>query len=302
MINRLAIPDIVANIEKNNSPVLFLDTCAILDIVRAINRKSSGELCSAKVFFDRKNSGSIDCKIILPSVIQQEYNQNLNGTSEQLDSFFKRLSDLQNEEGENEAIELLEKTYEAKNDFSFRQRAGQVKIKQLKRKERKAKTALESSPDDEQAKAKLAELAEQLNSIELEHYRLCVENYPTDLQAKYEYGICLTRNEQYDEAIPLFQEAQRDPRHKISAMNKIGLCFFLKGWFADAIDVFNRTIESYEIKDDSTAKELRYNLARSYQEQGDAEKALEIYRKIAQLDFGYKDVRKRVDELRNIDN
>jgi tetratricopeptide (TPR) repeat protein len=82
-------------------------------------------------------------------------------------------------------------------------------------------------------------------------------------------------------------------------MDKIGLSFFMKGWYADAIDVFNQAINSYEIKDDGIAKELRYNLARSYQEHGDTEKAIDIYRKIAQLDFGYKDVRQRVDDLRN---
>jgi tetratricopeptide (TPR) repeat protein len=208
------------------------------------------------------------------------------------------LSDLQTEEGENEAMELLESTYKAKSDFSFAQRAGQIRIKQLKRKIREARVAVETGPDDTEAKAKVAEFSAQLNSTELEHYRVCVENYPTDLQAKYEYGIRLVRNKQYDDAIPLFQEAQRDPRHKISAMDKIGLCFFKKGWFADAIDVFSQAIESYEIKDDSVAKDLRYNLARSYEEQGDTEKALEIYRKIAQLDFAFKDVRKRVDQLR----
>lgn len=208
------------------------------------------------------------------------------------------LSNLQDEESENEAIELLEDAYRTKSDFSFKQRAGQIKIRQLKRKERKAKTVLQTNPDDVQTKARVKELSAELNSIELGHYRLCVENYPTDLQAKYEYGTCLICSKRYDDAIPLFQEAQRDPRHKISAMNKIGLCFFSKGWFADAVDVFIQAIESYEIKDDSIAKELRYNLACSYEEQDDMEKALEIYRKIAQLDFTYKDVRQRVDELR----
>ncbi|GAH81943.1 unnamed protein product, partial [marine sediment metagenome] len=196
---------------------------------------------------------------------------------------------------------LLENAYKTKDDFSFRQRAGQIKINQLRRKIREAKDALETKPDDVRAKAKAATLSAQLRSSELEHYRACVQNYPTDLQAKYEYGIRLVRNKQYDEAIPLFQEAQKDPRHKIAAMDKTGLCFFMKGWFADAVDVFTQAIDSYKIKEDSIAKELRYNLARAYEEQGDNEKALEIYRKIAQLDFAFKDVRQRVDKLRNVD-
>lgn len=208
------------------------------------------------------------------------------------------LSALRTDEAENEAIQLLENAYKSKSDFSFKQRAGQIKIRQLQRKMRQAKAAFEANPGDEQAKSRLAELSSQLNEFELEHYRLCVQNYPTDLQAKYEYGSRLLQNKQYNEAIPLLQEAQKDPRRKISAMNKIGLCFFLKGWLADAIDVFSQAIDCYEIKDDDVAKELRYNLGRAYEEQGNTAKALELYRKIAQVDFAYKDVSQRVDRLR----
>ncbi|MHC4647852.1 MAG: tetratricopeptide repeat protein, partial [Planctomycetota bacterium] len=141
------------------------------------------------------------------------------------------LADLETEEAENEAIELLEQTYRTKKDFSFKQRAGLARIKQVKRKIREAKEILETSPDDPQTNARLTELTGQLNDVELEHYHLCVENYPTDLQAKYEYALRLVRKEKYDDAIPLFQESQKDPRHKIAAMDKIGLCFFMKGWF-----------------------------------------------------------------------
>jgi len=208
------------------------------------------------------------------------------------------LSDLENDEGENEAIELLENSYRTKNDFSYKQRAGRIRVKQIKRKIREAKKVLQAKPDDAAAKVRLSELSDQLNNTELEHYRVCVENYPTDLQAKYEYAVRLLRSKQYDKAIPLFQEAKKDPRCRITAMDKIGLCFFHKGWFADAIDVLTQAVESYELKDDAVAKELRYNLARSYEEQGEGENALELYRKIAQLDFGYKDVSQRVDKLR----
>ncbi len=208
------------------------------------------------------------------------------------------LSDVRSDEADTEAIELLEKTYKAKNDFSFMEWAGRIKIKHFKRKVKEAKIIFEANPEDSQAQAKAAEFSEQLKKVELEHYCLCVANYPTDLQAKYEYAVRLVVNERYDDAIPLFQEAQKDLRHKILAMGKIGLCFFMKGWYADAIDIFTKAINAYETKEDNTAKELRYNLARSYEQQGDMEKALEIFRKIAQLDFAYRDVRQRVDNMR----
>jgi hypothetical protein len=206
------------------------------------------------------------------------------------------LSDMGEDESENEAIELLEDAYEERNDFSFKQRSGKFRMKQLRRKIREAQKEVESNPEDVLASAGVDELTKALREIELEHYRLCVENYPTDLEAKYEYGLCLLK-----EAIPLFQESQRDPRRRISAMSKVGECFFRKGWFADAIDVFSRAIDSYEIKEDGMAKELRYNLARAYEENNEKDKALELYRRIAQLDFGFRDVRHRVDALRNKD-
>jgi tetratricopeptide (TPR) repeat protein len=209
------------------------------------------------------------------------------------------LSDMENEQSNNDAISLLENTYKSKQDFSYKQRAGEIKIRGLKRKIREAKAALETNPDDAQIKASLEQLSGQLNDAELEHYKLSVQNYPTNLAAKYEYALRLVRNKQYNEAIPLFQESQKDPRRKIASMNQTGYCFFMKGWLADAIDVFTNAIESHELKDDAAGKELRYNLARAYEEQGDKEKALEIYRKIAQLDFAYKDVSQRVDKLRS---
>ncbi len=212
------------------------------------------------------------------------------------------LSDMENDQAENDAISLLESIYQAKKDFSYKQRAGEIRIKQLKRKIREAKACLETNPDDAQIKTALEQLSGQLHKAELEHYQLSVQNYPTNLAAKYEYAIRLVRNENYNEAIPLFQEAQKDPRRKIASMNQIGYCFFMKGWLADSIDVFTKALESHEIRDDATGKELRYNLALAYEEQGDTEKALEIYRKIAQLDFAYKDVSQRVDKLRESQN
>jgi len=244
---------------------------------------------------------SQDYRMLAVKHARDELAQNPN-LSRNIFNLAQVLSDLQTDNGDNEAIELLENAYKAKSDFSFKQRAGLLRIRHLKRKLREAKAALQANPDSAEAKSSVEALSAQLNSTELEHRRLCVQNYPTDLQVKYEYADCLFHNKRYDEAIPLFQEAQKDPRRKIAAMNKIGMCFFLKGWLADASDVFKRAIDSYEIKEDHIAKELRYNLARTYEEQGDVDKALEIYRKIAQIDFAYQDVSQRVDKLRKQKN
>ena len=68
------------------------------------------------------------------------------------------LTDLQDDKGDKEAVELLEKAYKSKSDFSFRQRAGQVRMKQLRRKIRQAKSAVEAKPEDSEAKSRLSKL------------------------------------------------------------------------------------------------------------------------------------------------
>ncbi len=209
------------------------------------------------------------------------------------------LAGLETEQGENDAISLLESTYKTTHDFSFKQRSGQIQMTQLRRKIRQAKELVQSSPDDKQAKVSLEQLQNKLNQIELEHYRLCMENYPTNLEAKFDYASRLVRNKRYDEAIPLFQEAQKDPKKKIASLNQTGYCFFMKGWYTDAIDVLGNALESYELKDSAMGKELRYNLARAYEENGETQTALDIFRKIAQSDFSYKDVSQRVNKLRS---
>lgn len=199
----------------------------------------------------------------------------------------------------NEALNLLEQWYQKENDFAFKRKQGELGIKRLRSKINRAKSDLKAGADSEKVKKDLTNFVSELEKVELEHYKACSGHYPTDLKLKYEYGRCLMREKKYDDAIVLFQEAQRDPRHRVAAMDKTGLCFLLKGWFSDAIDIFEQAFAACEVKDSPIGKELRYNLARSHEANGDEDKALEIYRKLAQLDFGYKDVRQRVDKLRN---
>jgi tetratricopeptide (TPR) repeat protein len=204
------------------------------------------------------------------------------------------LADLETDEAEDEAIKLLEDAYAAQKDFRFEERAGTLLIRQFERKIREAKKL----PAGPERRAKIQQLSQALNATELEHYKLCMENYPTDPAFKYEYAMRLMANKKYNDAIPLFQEAQKDPRRRISAMGKVGYCFLMKGWYTDAIEILAKAIDVYEIKDDAIAKELQYNLARAFEENGQRDKALETYRRIAQVDFGYKDVGDRVDRLR----
>jgi len=208
------------------------------------------------------------------------------------------LAELETEAGYDEAFELLGRYYEKTQDFSFQRRLGELKLRRLREKIRVIDQQLKTQPDNAALKEQRSALLADMEHLELEHYRTCQENYPTDLRFKYEYGRCLIRAQQFDQAIPLFQEAQKDPKLHLLALDKTGLCFLLKGWHEDAIEIFQRAIQACPTQESTIAKDLKYNLARTYEASSQSAQALEIYRKLAQLDFSYKDIGQRIDFLR----
>ncbi|MCH9022873.1 MAG: hypothetical protein IID32_08910 [Planctomycetes bacterium] len=209
------------------------------------------------------------------------------------------LCDTEEPQNEQKAIEILEKAFSDSDQFRFQQRIGEIKIRHFNRRLRKYKDKLKKDPNDDSVKKKVGDLSAKLLAVELEHFKQCMENYPTDFGFKNEYAHRLLRSKQYDDAIPLFQEVRGDPRYRISALNQIGQCFFYKEWYPDAVEMFESGLSLLDTDENETGKELRYNLGKAHEEAEEMDKALTHFRKVAQIDFNYRDVRERVSALRN---
>ena len=210
---------------------------------------------------------------------------------------------LETDQGEDEAIRVLRNAHEQTKDFTFLKRLGEFRLKKLKAQMRQLRKQIALESTNETLQNQFKQVQKQLDEVELEHYKKCQENYPTDLRMKYEYGRCLVKAKQFDLAIPMLQESQKDPRLKIPSMDKMGLCFLLKGWLEDATDIFEEALKNCVNKESATAKDIRYNMARSYEARKCDDEALKVYRKLAQSDFSYKDVGQRIDKLRkNVTN
>jgi tetratricopeptide (TPR) repeat protein len=191
---------------------------------------------------------------------------------------------------ENQAVKLLEEAYRRLDNYRFKHRADDIRLRQLKRRQRELQQS-----DDQPA---LAEFRRKRTEFELAVFKERVEVYPTDLRFKYQYGERLFAARMFDEAIPVLQEAKADPKSRLQCAILLGRCFLEKEYVEPAIDTFREGIEAHEIKGDEISKELHYWLGRALEVDDRPQEAVKNYGLLIQWDFNYREARKRMDALK----
>lgn len=190
---------------------------------------------------------------------------------------------------DKQAVEVLAKAYKDTKAYQFKMKIGDIKMKLYNRKI----SQLRRQGD----KDALKKAYTQQVIFEIGEYKERVANYPTDLGLKFELGKRLYMVGKYDEAISLLQVASRDKRKYIATMNYLGQAFMKKQWWQEACDTFEKVLAN-DITEER-AKDIRYNLGGCYEQMGELQKAQEQFSYVAQIDFNYKDVRARLEKVRN---
>ena len=177
----------------------------------------------------------------------------------------RRVSDLK--------IKCLEREIAGHEEFLLRHKPDEVHAK--KSEELKA------------AKAKLAEIL-------IGHARERLVRNPTDLQLRFELGENLFNAGRFREAVPELQRARQNPHARLKAMNLLG-CSYSE---LEMLDLAMKQLEeaSKEIVSmDATKKEIVYNLGLVYERMGEGDKSLACMKQIYEVDYGYRDVARRVE-------
>jgi tetratricopeptide (TPR) repeat protein len=156
--------------------------------------------------------------------------------------------------------------------------------------------AYKKSPSDERVKAKLAKARQDKLVFEIDEYRKRVNAHPTELGLRFALGKALYDAEKIDEAIPELQKAKQDPRKKSDAGYYLGYCFVKKKMAKLAVNELN-TARDGLFEMDGIKKDITYLLGRIYEQAGKKDQAIAEYNQIAEVDFGYKDVTKRLEAL-----
>lgn len=157
---------------------------------------------------------------------------------------------------------------------------------------------LAADPTNEEAAAALAARKKEIAEAVVADARARVEANPTDAQLQFKFGQALFDAEQFTEAIPALQRARTNPNLRIKAMLMLGKCYHAKKMVDMAIRQLEEANNELNVMDD-TKKELHYMIGTLYDESGNKDKALENFKVIYEVDYGYKDVATRVESAYN---
>jgi tetratricopeptide (TPR) repeat protein len=153
-----------------------------------------------------------------------------------------------------------------------------------------------ASPQDEGLRQIRLGLMREINSRELELYRRKADRYPTEMAHRFELGVRLLRAGQVDEAIRELQAARSDPRQHWRSLMYLAHCFKTRNNWRLAKRNFEECLQSLPAGEETTRKEVLFQLAQGSAEAGDLAAAVEMAHELANLDFAYKDIGRLLDE------
>ena len=179
-------------------------------------------------------------------------------------------------------------------DFSINEKAMEMREMTMQAELAYYEQVLAADPNNEEAKAALAQRKKEIAIAVVADAKARVDANPTDAALQLKYGQALYDAEQYSEAIPALQRARNNPNLRIKAMLVLGRCYAAKNMSDMAIRQLEDACAEHTGMDD-TKKDLLYLIGDLYSQVGNKEKALENFKKIYEVDYGYKDVANRVE-------
>ncbi len=179
-------------------------------------------------------------------------------------------------------------------DLSINDKAMEMREKAMRAEIDYYEQVLAADPENEEAKATLAARKKEIAESAVADAAARVEANPTDAQLQFKYGQALFDAEMYTEAIPPLQRARTNPNLRIKAMLMLGKCYASK----NMTDMAIRQLEDADkeiLTMDETKKEILYMIGCLYEKSGNMPKALESFKVIYEVDYGYRDVAQKVE-------
>jgi tetratricopeptide (TPR) repeat protein len=223
--------------------------------------------------------------------IIEKYNADPNNlaTAKELAGIYEQLEDW------HHAQTFFEWAHNLSNgDVALATKAGVMKDRALEADLKQLEAGVAADPDN-------VELKEQLEARRMDRLRekvtdaqSAVDQNPTDPQLRFDLGRALYSVGDFSAAIPHLQQATRNPHIRTKVLLLLARTFKAKAMFDLAIKQLSDALADLSVMD-STKKEVLYDKGMIHDEMGDKEAALDCFKQIYEVDYGYRDVAKRVE-------
>jgi tetratricopeptide (TPR) repeat protein len=198
---------------------------------------------------------------------------------------------------DDEALELLRQGLGATgNDFDLQVAIAETELEPFQKNLALADEKLKAAPNDENLRTIRGKLLKEINTRELELFRMKSDRQPGDLGMRLELGIRLLRAGQTEEAIAELQNVRRDPRNLGRAAMYLGFGFKTRNNWRLAQRNFEEALKNLLPSAESERKEVLFQLAQGHAEAGDFSQAVDLGHELANLDFAYRDIGRLIDD------
>ena len=154
--------------------------------------------------------------------------------------------------------------------------------------------AAAAAPDDLELKHALEARQSDRRAEQILEAQRRVDQNPTDPQLRFDLGTALYNSGDFSAAIPHLQQATRNPHVRTRVLLLLGRTFKAKGMFDLSIKQLSDALADLHTMD-HIKKEVLYEKGLIHDETGDKATALECFKQIYEVDYGYRDVAQRVE-------
>ncbi len=220
-----------------------------------------------------------------------KYNSDPNNlaASKDLAGIYEQLEDWAN------AFSFFQWAHSLSNgDVALATKASVMRDRALEHELKMLEEAVAADPNNEELKAQLGERRHQRLLDQVEEAKQRVDQNPTDPQLRYELGSALYRSGDFTGAIPHLQQATRNPHIRTKVLLLLGRTFRAKNMYDLAIKQLSDALADLHAMD-GTKKEVLYEKGEIHHEMGDKISALDCFKQIYEVDYGYRDVAQRVE-------
>ena len=215
---------------------------------------------------------------------------------------YKRLSELYQKYGDLENaiawIQEARKQDAGKADVSLEEKERSLTLEYFDNVIDQWDKQFQQNPNDQSVQSSLEEAINNRKIYQKTQLESLVQRYPNDFGYRYELGVLLFEEEDYENCLAHFQLAQKNAKVRLDAILYLGRAYSRKSFYDLAIEQFNLLKSEIQIMDERK-KEAIYELGCCYESMNKGEQAMEEFKLVYSADISFKDVADKINAFYN---